>query len=81
MDSKGAEQLIGKGDMLISTGPDLVRLQCAFIDTPEVEKSVILLEVKEHIHFFYLLPEYVGDTEGTGNDADLDNRDALFDDA
>ena len=38
MDSKGAEQLIGMGDMLISTGSDLTRLQCAFIDTPEVEK-------------------------------------------
>ena len=52
--------------MLISNGPDLVRLQCAFIDTPEVEKSVILLVVV--IVSSYLLPEYVGDTEGIGND-------------
>ena len=41
MDAKGAEQLIGMGDMLISTGSDLTRLQCAFIDTPEVERVVI----------------------------------------
>ena len=40
MDAKGAEQLIGMGDMLISTGSELIRLQCAFIDTPEVEKNM-----------------------------------------
>ena len=81
MDSKGAEQLIGKGDMLISTGPDLVRLQCAFIDTPEVEKICEFIGSQRAYPEAYLLPEYVGDTEGIGNDADLDNRDALFDDA
>ena len=81
MDSKGAEQLIGKGDMLISTGPDLVRLQCAFIDTPEVEKICDFIGSQRAYPEAYLLPEYVGDTEGVGNDEDLDNRDALFDDA
>ena len=81
MDSKGAEQLIGKGDMLISNGPDLVRLQCAFIDTPEVEKICDFIGSQRAYPEAYLLPEYVGDTEGLGNDADLDNRDALFDDA
>ncbi len=81
MDSKGAEQLIGKGDMLISNGPDLVRLQCAFIDTPEVEKICDFIGSQRAYPEAYLLPEYVGDTEGIGNDADLDNRDALFDDA
>ena len=39
LDAQGADQLIGKGDMLISTGSDLVRLQCAFVDTPEVDKN------------------------------------------
>ena len=81
LDSKGAEQLIGKGDMLISTGPDLVRLQCAFIDTPEVEKICDFIGSQRAYPNAFLLPEYVGDSEGTGNDADLENRDALFDDA
>lgn len=81
LDSGGADQLIGKGDMLISSGNDLVRLQCAFIDTPEVEKICDFIGSQRAYPDAYLLPEYVGDTEGTGNDADLDNRDALFDDA
>ncbi len=81
MDSKGAEQLIGKGDMLISTGNELIRLQCAFIDTPEVERICDFIGSQRAYPDAYLLPEYVGDTEGTGNDADLDNRDVLFDDA
>ena len=81
MDAKGAEQLIGMGDMLISTGKDLTRVQCAFIDTPEVEKICDFIGSQRAYPEAYLLPEYVGDTEGTGNDADLDNRDALFDDA
>ena len=81
LDTGGADQLIGKGDMLISTGNDLVRLQCAFIDTPEVEKICDFIGSQRAYPEAYLLPEYIGDTEGTGNDADLDNRDALFDDA
>jgi len=81
LDTGGADQLIGKGDMLISTGNELVRLQCAFIDTPEVEKICDFIGSQRAYPEAYLLPEYVGDTEGTGNDADLDNRDALFDDA
>ena len=81
MDSKGAEQLIGQGDMLISTGNELIRLQCAFIDTPEVERICDFIGSQRAYPDAYLLPEYVGDTEGTGNDADLDNRDVLFDDA
>jgi len=81
LDAGGADQLIGKGDMLISTGSDLTRLQCAFIDTPEVEKICDFIGSQRAYPEAYLLPEYVGDTEGTGNDADLDNRDALFDNA
>lgn len=81
LDSGGADQLIGKGDMLISTGNELVRLQCAFIDTPEVERICDFIGSQRAYPEAYLLPEYVGDTEGLGNDADLDNRDVLFDDA
>lgn len=81
LDTGGADQLIGKGDMLISTGNELVRLQCAFIDTPEVEKICDFIGSQRAYPEAYLLPEYIGDTEGTGNDADLDNRDALFDEA
>lgn len=81
LDAGGADQLIGNGDMLISTGSDLTRLQCAFIDTSEVEKICDFIGSQRAYPEAYLLPEYVGDTEGTGNDADLDNRDALFDDA
>ena len=81
LDSKGAEQLIGKGDMLISTGPDLVRLQYAFIDTPEVEKICDFIGSQRAYPEAFMLPEYIGDNEGTGNDADLENRDALFDEA
>ncbi|MBT3417563.1 MAG: DNA translocase FtsK [Flavobacteriales bacterium] len=81
MDSKGAEQLIGMGDMLISTGKDLTRVQCAFIDTPEVEKICDFIGSQRAYPEAYLLPEYVGDTEGTGSSANLDDRDVLFDDA
>jgi S-DNA-T family DNA segregation ATPase FtsK/SpoIIIE len=81
LDSGGADQLIGKGDMLISTGNELVRLQCAFIDTPEVEKICDFIGSQRAYPEAYLLPEYVGDTEGTGSAANLDDRDALFDDA
>ncbi|MGY8988394.1 MAG: DNA translocase FtsK, partial [Flavobacteriales bacterium] len=81
LDSGGADQLIGKGDMLISTGNELVRLQCAFIDTPEVEKICDFIGSQRAYPEAYLLPEYVGDTEGTGSSANLDDRDALFDDA
>ena len=81
LDAGGADQLIGKGDMLISTGNDLTRLQCAFIDTPEAEKICDFIGSQRAYPEAYLLPEYIGDTEGTGNDADLDNRDALFENA
>ena len=50
LDATGANQLIGKGDMLISTGSDVVRLQCAFVDTPEVEKIAEFIEKQEEVH-------------------------------
>ena len=81
MDSKGAEQLIGMGDMLISTGSDLTRLQCAFIDTPEVEKICDYIGSQRAYPQAYLLPEYEGEAEAVGGQADLDDKDALFEDA
>jgi S-DNA-T family DNA segregation ATPase FtsK/SpoIIIE len=81
MDSKGAEQLIGMGDMLISTGSDLTRVQCAFIDTPEVEKICEFIGSQRAYPQAYMLPEYEGESEAVGGKADLDDKDAMFDEA
>jgi S-DNA-T family DNA segregation ATPase FtsK/SpoIIIE len=81
MDSKGAEQLIGMGDMLISTGNDLTRLQCAFIDTPEVEKICEFIGSQRAYPDAHLLPEYEGEADAVGSTADLDDKDVLFEDA
>ena len=71
LDAGGADQLIGRGDMLISLGSDLIRLQCAFIDTPEVEKITDFIGNQRAYPEAFLLPEYVGDAEGGTGDADL----------
>ena len=81
MDSKGAEQLIGMGDMLISTGSDLTRLQCAFIDTPEVEKICEFIGSQRAYPQAHMLPEYEGEGEVIATTADLNDKDALFDEA
>ena len=81
MDSKGAEQLIGMGDMLISTGSDLTRLQCAFIDTPDVDAICDYIGSQRAYPDAHMLPEYIGDTETATGDVDLDQRDAMFEDA
>ena len=81
LDAGGADQLIGRGDMLISLGSDLIRLQCAFIDTPEVEKITDFIGNQRAYPEAFLLPEYVGDAEGGTGDADLDDRDAMFEQA
>jgi S-DNA-T family DNA segregation ATPase FtsK/SpoIIIE len=81
MDSKGAEQLIGMGDMLISTGSDLSRLQCAFIDTPEVDAICDYIGAQRAYPDAHMLPEFVGEAETANGDINLDERDALFDDA
>ena len=81
LDAGGADQLIGRGDMLISLGSDLIRLQCAFIDTPEVEKITDFIGNQRAYPKAFLLPEYVGDAdEGIGS-ADLDDRDVMFEQA
>jgi len=82
LDSGGAEQLIGRGDMLLSTGNDLIRLQCAFVDTPEVDKITEFIGSQRSYPEAFMLPEFVGEEEETGNHAfDPNDRDALFEDA
>lgn len=83
LDSGGADQLIGKGDMLLSTGSDLIRLQCAFVDTPEVDRVTEFIGSQRGYSSAYVLPEYVGDDGDGGSIKDFDpsDRDALFEDA
>lgn len=81
MDHKGAEQLIGMGDMLISTGNDLTRLQCAFIDTPEVERICDFIGSQRAYPQAHILPEYEAEAEATGTKADLNQKDTMFNDA
>ena len=82
LDARGADQLIGRGDMLMSTGNDVIRLQCAFIDTPEVEKVCDWIGSQQAYPSAFELPEYI-DESGSGEvgGVDLDDRDALFEDA
>ena len=81
LDAGGADQLIGKGDMLFSQGSDLIRLQCAFVDTPEVEEICDFIGNQQAYPMAYQLPEYVGE-EGAGvGDIDPSDRDVLFEDA
>ncbi|SFS92146.1 FtsK/SpoIIIE family DNA translocase [Sphingobacterium wenxiniae] len=83
LDTGGADQLIGKGDMLLSSGNDLVRIQCAFVDTPEVEAIAQFIGGQRGYASALLLPEYVGEGEEGGGiaDFDLSDRDALFEEA
>lgn len=81
LDTGGAEQLIGKGDMLISYNGELTRLQCAFVDTPEVDEIVSFISKQRGYPQAFLLPEYVDEKELEGRDFDLSDRDSLFEDA
>lgn len=81
LDSSGADQLIGKGDMLFADGNNLIRLQCAFVDTPEVEKITEFIGSQRAYANAYMLPEYSGDEIGTNLDIDISERDNLFRDA
>ncbi|MFT6638756.1 MAG: S-DNA-T family DNA segregation ATPase FtsK/SpoIIIE [Flavobacterium sp.] len=78
LDAGGADQLIGRGDMLYTNGNDMVRVQCAFIDTPEVEKVCDFIGGQKAYPDAYLLPEYVGEESGTTLDINISERDALF---
>lgn len=81
LDAGGADQLIGKGDMLFSSGNDLTRIQCAFVDTPEVEEITDYIGSQKAYPEAYQLPEYKGEEEGGSLDLDPSDRDALFEDA
>ena len=81
LDAQGADQLIGRGDMLISFGNDITRLQCAFVDTPEVEAVCNYIGEQRAYPEALLLPEYVGESEESGPDVDLNERDSLFEEA
>jgi len=82
LDSGGADQLIGRGDMLLSTGNDLIRIQCAFVDTPEVEKICEFIGNQRAYPSAFMLPEYVGEEGADGKEeVDLSERDKMFDDA
>ncbi|MBB3122755.1 S-DNA-T family DNA segregation ATPase FtsK/SpoIIIE [Mesoflavibacter sabulilitoris] len=78
LDGAGADQLIGRGDMLYTQGNDMIRIQCAFVDTPEVEKIVDFIGAQKAYPDAYLLPEYVGEESGTSLDIDISDRDKLF---
>jgi S-DNA-T family DNA segregation ATPase FtsK/SpoIIIE len=82
LDSGGADQLIGRGDMLFSTGSDLVRLQCPFVDTPEVDKITDFIGSQRGYPSAFELPEFVDENADQGDDDfDIGDRDAMFDDA
>jgi S-DNA-T family DNA segregation ATPase FtsK/SpoIIIE len=81
LDAGGAEQLIGKGDMLVSYNGEITRLQCAFVDTPEVEAVCEFIGDQKGYPQAFLLPEYVDEKEMEGRDFDSGDRDPLFEDA
>ena len=82
LDSGGADQLIGRGDMLLSTGSDLIRLQCAFVDTPEVDRISEFIGNQRGYPDAYQLPEYIDENgESSKADFDPDDRDPLFEEA
>lgn len=82
LDAGGAEQLVGMGDMLLSLGSDIIRLQCGFVDTPEVDRICEFVGDQQGYESAYMLPEYVGDEgESTIGEVDLKDRDVLFEDA
>ncbi|WP_026451508.1 FtsK/SpoIIIE family DNA translocase [Aequorivita capsosiphonis] len=81
LDNSGADQLIGRGDMLYTQGNELTRLQCAFVDTPEVADITDFIGSQKAFPDAYLLPEYTGEEGGTTLDNDIAERDKLFRDA
>ena len=78
LDSGGADQLIGRGDLLYTQGNEIVRVQCAFVDTPEVDKICDFIGSQKAYPEAYLLPEYIGEENGIKLDIDISERDSLF---
>ena len=80
LDVSGADQLIGRGDMLYTQGNELIRIQCAFVDTPEVEKISEFIGVQKGYPDAHLLPEFSGEENEMGG-IDIEDRDELFEEA
>ena len=79
LDAGGADQLIGRGDLLVSNGNDVIRVQCAFVDTPEVEKIVEFIGAQKGYSDAYMLPEFIGEESSSSNlEFDISERDSLF---
>ncbi|MEB3004542.1 FtsK/SpoIIIE family DNA translocase [Capnocytophaga sp. G2] len=78
LDGPGANQLIGKGDMLYTQGNDLIRIQCAFVDTPEVERIADFIGAQKGYPSAFLLPEYVGENDMETPDVDMSEKDPLL---
>ena len=78
LDGSGADQLIGRGDMLFTQGNELIRIQCAFVDTPEIEVLTDFIGSQKAYATAHQLPEYVGEEGGTNLDIDIKDRDKLF---
>jgi S-DNA-T family DNA segregation ATPase FtsK/SpoIIIE len=81
LDTQGADQLIGRGDMLFSTGSDLIRLQCGFIDTPEIDKLTEFIGSQRAYPNAYHLPEFSDENDEPVTEFNADERDPLFEDA
>ena len=81
LDSGGADQLIGRGDMLFTQGNNLIRLQCAFVDTPEVEKLTDFIGSQRAYPDAHLLPEYTSEESSTSSDNNIEDRDPIFKEA
>jgi S-DNA-T family DNA segregation ATPase FtsK/SpoIIIE len=81
LDATGADRLVGRGDMLVSSGSEPVRVQCAFIDTPEIEELTEFIGSQQGYSDAMHLPEYIDDSESGVLDIDLKKRDPMFDDA
>ena len=78
LDSGGADQLIGRGDMLYTQGNDLVRIQCAFVDTPEIADITDYIGNQKAYPDAYILPEYISEEGGTNLDNNINERDVMF---
>ncbi len=81
LDTPGANQLIGRGDMLISAGNELIRLQCAFIDTPEIDRITEFIGSQRGYSSAHFLPEYIEENQADINEIDLKKKDDMFEDA
>ena len=78
LDGSGADQLIGRGDMLFTQGNELIRIQCAFVDTPEIENLTEFIGTQTSYPTAHLLPEFIDEESGINLDIDKEDRDKLF---